>query len=269
MDRATIINKYYNDEDKLLVAKILDKIRYAKTRNQIVNTDFLDMYQKKISQEVLNIEKERNYTYYSAFAEAEKSMLIIYPDKYSEIFENNRFNYSTIIKIIRITLPNELKGQYLHKDYLSGLMKLGIKREKMGDILVFEDGADVIVNVEICKYILNNLGQLTRFSKAKIEELDISQIRTPEIKKEQKRITVASLRLDSIVSEIANCSRNIANEIIENQRVFVNYENETRNSKQIKESDVIVVRGKGKYNILKIEGQTKKGKIAVILEHYI
>jgi len=269
MDRTAIINKYCNDEDKILVAKILDKIKYAKTRNQIVNTDFLDMHQKKISQEVLNIEKEKNYLYYFGFDEAEKSMLIIYPDKYSEIFENNIFNYSSIVKLIRITIPNELKGKYAHKDYLSGLMKLGIKREKIGDILVFENGADIIVTKEICKYILNNIGQLTRFNKAKVEELDILQIRNPEIKKEQKRITVASLRLDNIVSEISNCSRNIANEIIESQRVFVNYENETRSSKQINEKDVITIRGKGKFNILKIDGQTKKGKTVVIIEHYI
>ena len=84
-------------------------------------------------------------------------MLIIYPEKYNEIFENNRFDYSKMVDLIRITLPNELKGTYTHKDYLSGVMKLGVKREKIGDILVFEDGADIIVSNEICQYIFNNL----------------------------------------------------------------------------------------------------------------
>lgn len=269
MDKTTILNRYSNEEDRLLVAKILDKIKLAKTKNQIVNTDFLDMYQKKISQEILNIDKEKNYTYYYACKEAEKTMLIIYPEKYGELFENNRFNYSNIIRLIRITLPNELKGTYAHKDYLSGIMKLGVKREKIGDILVFEDGADIVVSNEICKYILNNLGQLTRFSKAKIEELNIKQIRNPKIKKENIRITVPSLRLDSVVSELANCSRTVANEIIAGQRVYVNYENEARNSKIINVGDTLVIRGKGKFCINVIEGETKKGKIAVIVEHYI
>lgn len=269
MNKSTILDRYSNEEDRLLAAKILDKIKLAKTRNQIVNTDFLDMYQKKISQEILNIEKEKNYTYYYACEETEKAMLIIYPEKYDEIFENGRFDYSSIVKLIRVTLPNELKGTYAHKDYLSGIMKLGIKREKIGDILVFEDGADIVVSEEICKYILNNLGQLTRFGKAKIEELKISEIRKPEIKKEEVRITVPSLRLDCIVSELAHCSRTVASEIISSQRVFVNYENETRNSKVIEESDVLVIRGKGKFAIKKIEGETRKGKIVVIVEHYI
>lgn len=269
MEKNTIVGKYNTEEDKLFVAKILDKIKLAKTKNQIVNTDFLDMYQKKISTEVLNCEKEKNYLFYAACEEAEKSILIIYPEKYSEIFENNRFDYSKIVKLIRIKLPNELKGTYAHKDYLSGIMKLGIKREKIGDILVFEDGADIVVSEEICKYILSNLGQLTRFSKAKIEELNISQIRKPEIKKQEIRITVTSLRLDNIVSELANCSRTVANQIIESGRVFINYENEMRISKTINERDVIVIRGKGKFNIAKIDGKTRKGKIVVIVEHYI
>lgn len=269
MDKATILKRYSNEEDRLLAAKILDKIKLAKTKNQIINTDFLDMYQKKISQEILNVEREKNYIFYTACDGAEKNILILYPEKYNEIFENNRFDYSKIVKLIRITLPNELKGTYSHRDYLSGVMKLGIEREKIGDILVFEDGADIVVSEEICKYILNNLGQLTRFSKAKIEELDISQIRKPIIKKQEARITVSSIRLDNIVAELANCSRTLANEIIESQRVFVNYENEIKNSRLLHEGDTIVIRGKGKFNLLKMDGETKKGKQAIIVEHYI
>ena len=36
MDKTTILNRYSNEEDRLLAAKILDKIKLAKTRNQIV-----------------------------------------------------------------------------------------------------------------------------------------------------------------------------------------------------------------------------------------
>ena len=61
MNKSIVLDRYSNEEDKLFVAKILDKINLAKTRNQIVNTDFLDMHQKKISQEILkNHPKELN-----------------------------------------------------------------------------------------------------------------------------------------------------------------------------------------------------------------
>ena len=64
MEKSTIINKYVNEDDKLFVAKILDKIKIAKTKNQITNTDFLSMHEQNISREILNIEKEKNYIYY-------------------------------------------------------------------------------------------------------------------------------------------------------------------------------------------------------------
>ena len=269
MAKTETLNKYTKDEDKLLVAKLLDKIGFAKTKNKIVNTDFLDMYQKKISLEILNIQKEKNYIYYGGVDNADRQMLIIYPEKYDNIFFNNKFNYSEIISLIRIELPNELKGKYVHKDYLSGIMKLGIKREKCGDILVFDDGADIIVSTDIANYILNNLSQLTRFSKSKIEQLDISKVRIPDIKKEEIRITVSSMRLDNIVSQLANVSRTNAEQIIKEQKVFVNYENEMKNSKIINEKDIITIRGKGKFNVLKVNGVSKKGKIILTVEHYV
>lgn len=269
MQKNDIINKYNNEEDKLLVAKILDKIKSAKTRNQIVYTDFLNMHQKVISQDILKMQKQENYTFFAPCKEAEKPVLVIYPDKYSELFTENKYSYSNIAEVVRIKLPKENKEKYVHKDYLSGIMKLGIKREKVGDIFVFEDGADIVVSKEISKYLLESLNQLTRFSKAVIEKIDISEIRKPDIKKEIIDIRVSSLRLDNVIAELAHCSRTRANEIILEQRVFVNYINEENNSKLVKENDILVIRGKGKFNILKIDGQTKKGKIILVVEHYI
>lgn len=269
MDRQELISRYKNDEDRLLVSKILDKIKTAKTKNQIINTDFLNMYQRRITEEVINAEKEKNFFYYYPCENAERAMLIIYPEKYDDIFKNNKFNFSQFVKLIRITLPNQLKGQYVHKDYLSGIMKLGIKREKIGDILVFEDGADVVVSKDIGEYVLSNLNQLTRFSKTEIEELEISKIKKNNVRTEKFKITVASMRLDCIVSELAHCSRTMVVRIIEEQRVFLNYKNETKNSKIISVNDTIVIRGKGKFIIKNIDGETKKGKLIVVVEHYI
>ena len=42
------------DEEKLILAKLNDKIRFCKTRNKIVNTEFLNLYQKQIIQKRLN-----------------------------------------------------------------------------------------------------------------------------------------------------------------------------------------------------------------------
>ena len=44
MNKHEILKKYVKEEDRLLIAKALDKIEFAKDRNKITNTDFLDRY---------------------------------------------------------------------------------------------------------------------------------------------------------------------------------------------------------------------------------
>ena len=105
MEKQEIINKYKNDEDKLLVSKVLDKIKWTRTKNKISNTDFLDMYQKKVIDEVLKAERAKNFIYYYPCDNAEKPMLIIYSEKYDEILKNNKFDFSQFVKLIRIILP--------------------------------------------------------------------------------------------------------------------------------------------------------------------
>ena len=266
MNKTELLEKYSKQEDKLLISKILDKIDSCKRKNLVVCTDFLDMYQLKIAKVALNLTK-CNHILYGGYKEANREMVIIYPEKLTEemIFSNIN-NY---MQVVRIELPKNLYGQYLHKDYLSGIMKLGIKREKFGDIIVEENGADIVVNKEIAEYLEQNLKQLRRFSKSEITIQKIENIRKIELKKEDIRVVVQSLRLDSIVAQLANTSRTNANEIIIQGRVFINYEEQLKTDKQIKEKDVIVIRGKGKFEIDKIEGITRKNKQILTVKKYI
>lgn len=145
-------------------------------------------------------------------------------------------------------------------------MKLGIKREKIGDILVDKQGADIIISSEILKFLLNNLTELTRFQKAKIEEIELSELKKVNIEKEQITITVSSMRLDNIVAELANCSRSKALELLTQERVFVNFEMIKKQTKEIKENDRITIRGKGRFEIKEIVGNTRKGNIILKVE---
>ena len=142
-------------------------------------------------------------------------------------------------------------------------MKLGIKREKIGDIIVRNDGADIIVKKELAEYVKNNLNGLTRFQKSKIEIKNIEELIYIEPEKQVIKINIPSMRLDCIVGELAKCSRNEANKILESERVFVNFKEEIRPSKNVEEGDYITIRGKGRFRIVKILGTTKKGRISL------
>ena len=53
-----------NIEDKLLLAKLQDKIKHSKNRNKIVNTEFLNIHQKQLMQKKLNELKIKNYIFH-------------------------------------------------------------------------------------------------------------------------------------------------------------------------------------------------------------
>lgn len=171
--------------------------------------------------------------------------------------------------MIRITLPKSLQGTYQHRDYLGGIMKLGLKREKIGDILCDDLGADVLVQKEISQYLLENLPYLTRFGKAKIEVMPLQELRKIEVQKKEINIISSSLRMDNVIAELLGISRTKANELLAQKRVFLNYQNETKNSKLIKEKDILVVRGKGKYEFHKITGNTKKNRLILTFLKYM
>ena len=98
---------------------------------------------------------------------------------------------------------------------------------------------------------MQNLGSLTRFSSAEIETENIDNLEKIETQKIEMTEIVASLRLDNIVSNLARTSRGKAVEILEQERVFLNFKVETKSSKQVKVGDIITIRGKDDLNLKK------------------
>lgn len=262
-----ILNDYREKDDKILLAQVLDKIEMVEKKNKIEYTDFLDLSQIELVQKFINRIKIENYMSYGGFEQAERKIFVIYPEKFnSTVVEKN---LSNIVQIIRIELPDDLKGKYTHRDYLGAVIKLGIERKKVGDIIVDSNGADIIIDKDVSKFLVENLGSLTRFSKSTITVQNIEDLRPVEIKKEEIEIIVSSLRLDNVISELARCSRNKALDIINTERVFVNFECETKKTKQIKPGDMVTIRGKGRFFIKEIVGQTRSGRTVIRVEKYI
>lgn len=254
-------------EDKLLLAKLQDKIKHCKNRSKIVNTEFLNLYQNKLIQSKLNELKIKNYIFYGGFEEAENKALILYPEKLNKNIVMNSIN--EIINAIKITLPNELIGKYEHRDYLASVMKLGLGRERIGDIIVYQNEAYIIVLKENAEYIKDSLQEFIRFKKSKIEIIDVNEIKskTPDLMPIE--IHVSSNRLDSVVSEIAKTSRSKAEELIKNERVSINCQYEYKSSKQVNIGDIIIVRGSGKYILDDIKKNLKNKRLTITLKKYV
>lgn len=267
MNKQELLADYKNQDDKLLLAKVLDKLEFCKTRNKIENTDFLNLAEQDLVNKFLKRIKIKNYYFFGGAGEAERKILILYPDKLTE--EMARKNHPKIISIIKITLPIELEESFDHRRYLGAIMKLGIEREKIGDISVKRRGAEIVVKNEIQNFLVQNLGDLTRFSSANIEIDSIDNLQQIEANKIELTEIIASLRLDNIVSSLARTSRNKAVEYIEQERVLLNFKTETKSSKQIKVGDIITIRGKGRFEFKEISGNTRKGRFVIKVDKYV
>lgn len=261
MDRQKILNNISNEEDRILVSKLLDKIEQSNKRNSVEYTEFLNLSQRQLLEKILIKLKFSNYVATGGYNNAERTALIIYPNKLEELFNNNQFSFDTIFGVIRIILPNELKGMYFHRDYLGAIIKIGLKREKVGDIITCKDGADIIALKEAEGYIIQGLKQLKRFSKAEFEQENLDDLNVEEPKTKVFNVIIPSMRLDSILSEALRTSRAKASEIIKEERVFINHELVTKGAKELKNEDIITVRGKGRFKVGNILNTTKKGNI--------
>lgn len=263
MDKVNELSKEQKSEEKILIAKAMDKYKFVEARNRFQNTDFLNLAEQMTLDKIIEMRRINNYIYWGGYEDAERKMLVFLPDDFEVDLKNV---YDQCMCILRIDLPKEQYGKYEHKTYLGALMKLGLKREKIGDIIVRHDGADIIITREIEKFLKMNISDLTRFHKANIEIVPIDELKYVEPKKEIVKINVSSMRLDCLVAELARCSRNKAMEYIEQERVFVNFKEEIVGARQVQEDSYITIRGKGRFKILKIVGNTRKGRISVEIE---
>jgi len=83
-----------------------------------------------------------------------------------------------------------------HRDLLGSLMALGVERETLGDILVSEGSADLIVSAGVAQYLLDNWTGAGR-TALRLTAIGADALRVPEQKVKEIRDTVATLRLDA------------------------------------------------------------------------
>lgn len=244
------------NKDEMIRAQAQDKIEQCFNKNFLTNTQFLDSHQQSILRNM--VARERNgckIVFYGGYEEAERVMMVCLPEYLGE-------DDLETLKVIRV--KKKPGGKTLsHGDYLGALLGLGIKRNMTGDILVREDGADIIVMEEIADFINQKYVKVGRTDISN-EIIDIKSLLIPE--KDEKRFsdTVASLRLDNIVASAFNISRSKATAGIKSGNVYVNHMEIMDLDFQIKEGDLISFRKKGRARLVEVGGKSRKDRIRVI-----
>ncbi|MCI6253218.1 hypothetical protein [Eubacterium coprostanoligenes] len=85
---------------------------------------------------------------------------------------------------------------------------------------------------------------------------------------DEEEYIVSSLRIDTVVSAVFKMSRNSASQLINQEKIFINSRTVYKDSIQLKEDDVVSVRGYGKFIYSQTVNETRKHKMVVAIRLY-
>jgi RNA-binding protein YlmH len=239
-----------NDDEKHLIARLDDLVQKA-VHGSCDQSDFLDLRQQELAQAVAVNEPAIAWHLSGGFAEAERQRLIVFPSWETETEER--------IAYLRIT-PKEFKEQSIgHRDYLGAVLNLGLKREKLGDIVVQEKMAYLIVDMGIAAFICQELTRV-KHSTVAVEMINREEFvfQPPEL--EILQLSIASLRLDAAIAGAFNLSRSEADSYIKAGKTKVNHMEIYKSSTEVKAYDLISVNGLGRFRLEEIGGTSRKGR---------
>ena len=261
MDRQNIEKIAQTADDKVLLAKVWDKINAGLRKNIMANTCFLSLRELDMTRYLFG-DLDGLHSF-GGYPDAERKMLVYLPDY---LDESALQEDDSPLVCLRATFYEG--DDPSHRDFLGALMGAGIARETVGDICVGKGCCDFFVTGEIAPYILQNFTGAGR-TKLHLEQLPLSRVQVAEPETKQIKDTVASIRLDSIISSGFRIGRSAAAQYITAGRAAIDGLPCEKPDKPVGEGAKISVRGLGKIRLSAINGQTKKGRISVVIDRYV
>jgi len=261
MDRNNIDKIAHTPEDRLLLAKVWDKINAGMRRSILASTCFLSPRELDMARYLFG--EQPGLCAFGGYGDAERQMLVYLPD-YLDV-QALMEDESPVVCLRAEWFESETLS---HRDLLGALMGAGIARETVGDICVGKGSCDFFVTDEIAPYILQNFTSAGR-TKLSLRQISLSDVSVPEPETKEIRDTVASLRLDSVVASGFRIGRSLAAQHIAAGKAAIDGLPCEKPDKTVSEGSKISVRGLGKIKLRTVGGQTKKGRISITIDRYI
>lgn len=238
---------------ELFISQIQDQIRLSELRYSQVVTSFLT----PVEQEIINqiVSKNIFVSMYGGHIHAQRKVAVFSP------FES-KCDYE--ISILSSKFDSRFKS-ITHRDVLGVLMNLGIEREVLGDLIVEEDRIVIFCKEYMSDYIIDNCTKISSCSIS-FKRLDQVEINTPLY--EEIFINSSSLRIDAVVSSLANVSRSDAQALIKRGYVKLN-DVVLETHKQLCNNDFVSIRRCGRFKFVDIKSTTKKNRLVLRFEKFI
>lgn len=265
MDKGKLLDKVCPaPEERMLLARVLDKLEQARQRNIPVSTDFLSPAQRTMAEDLLRLAgaAEEEYLAWGGYDGAERQALLFLP----EWMDPEGAEEEIPLRYLRAEYRPEDK--LTHRHILGSLMGLGIVREKVGDLLVGPSACDLVTAESVAEFLLQNWISAGR-AKLRVSAIGRENLHIPVVQCQEVRDTVAALRLDAVASTGFRLARGKAAALIESGKVQVNWRECTKPDKLLAEGDTVSARGFGKFELTEVGGMTKKGRRSILIKRYV
>ena len=248
------------NEQELCKKRLLDLSKQADIKGIVTFSDFLNLNELHI----YHINKAGFYTKSECFGgydSAERQMIAFIPDALMYVWEYP-------VKCIHIT-PKYPKftEKLTHRDVLGALMHLGIERNRLGDILCFENDYYVFCDESIFPFIMAELQKIRHTMVDLSEETDYRRLQA-DIRFEEQYDMIASNRIDCIIAKAFHLSRSEAANYLTSEKVFINGKCITNCNQSCEDGSIISVRGKSRFIFENCNTISKKGKMRVKFSFY-
>jgi RNA-binding protein YlmH len=252
------IYDHFSADEKPFVDRAMEWIERSAEQHELKRTDFLDPRQAQIVESLANRNGDVALRLDGGYPLAERVRALIAPDY------RNLDDEPIGLSVLAVSAAGSSLAELDHGDFLGALLGLGIKRDRIGDIHVQEHICHIVVLDEIADYLNIHLRQVHRASVL-TDVLPLQQLQpvTP------MSLSVASMRLDGIASDVYRISRSKIVDPIRAGRCRVNWRTEEDPSEPLKTGDVISFKGLGRFKVLEVDGVTKKGRVRVRIGKFI
>ncbi|MBP2626418.1 MAG: RNA-binding domain protein [Firmicutes bacterium] len=259
-EREKILRYYRGSGDGDLAARLLELAETALRNRKYKVSEFLDPYGYSIAETIGahygNLKLLSNGGYSGA-------------ERVKAIFVNNEFRGTPDLNVEVLAAKwDERYYQLTHRDVLGALMGLGIRREIIGDIIMCGQGCQMIIDASLTGFIIQDFKAIGP-APVVVSRLNLSDIVPREEKIKEIRTTVASLRLDVIAAAGFGTSRTTMSDEIGVGKLKVNWQDAKNSAQPIKIGDIISMRGRGRVEVCELLGQTKKGRISILLKRFM
>lgn len=253
--------QHFRPDEYDFIEKVDDIACRVEETYAYVLTEFLNPRQVAIAKSIIG-NRGLHCFVSTDYYPAEYARLIVAPNYYEfnpedfelallEINYNSKFNQLT---------HSQIMGTLLHK--------LGIKRTVIGDILVKSGYAQLLVMKNMANYIRASVTKIAKASVS-LKEISLEHLIVGEKESQLLDIVVSSMRLDKVLATVLKLSRSQAVQLIETEKLRLNYQTVSRTSEILQVGDLISVRGFGRFSILSENGLTKNGKCKLTVDKMI